>query len=317
MRTSIPSPALAKTKEVGYIASNVRQTPFLRFGSSPPKNVLRMTWYGIIVFLLGFHFRSVDALPSFLSPERGNTLSEEIQCHGIPYGGIGFASHILTYYTLACLYAGSQPLFPWRRIRHTGWGSLLGVITFIASISLSVFTVIRCRNRWQFILIAVWKICLSATLALSTLTVAILSKLDSPWDEPRARDEITEGSTPWLILYVLGLIIGLVGLGSLVKETWDDHTIRVITYAFGGVTLGSAAIAGIVGLIASCGDDGDPSGLAALPLVCVLVVVVLGVLYSDWILGEIAGNLAGVPSGDIRILYWAYFVAKRLPMLTF
>lgn len=177
-------------------------------------------------------------------------------------------------------------------------------------------TPIRCRNRWQFILIAVWKISLSATLALSTFTVAILSKLDSPWEEPRDRGEIARGSVPWLILYVLGLIVGLVGIGSLVKETWDDHTIRVITYVFGGVILGSAVIAAIAGLITCC-SHGDASGLAVAPLVCVLAVVVLGVLYSDWILGEIAGNLAGVPSGDVRILYWAYFAAKRLPMFTF
>lgn len=316
MLTFITSPVHAKSKGGGDDAPSIRQTTFLPFGSTPPSNALRTAWYAVVVLLLGFHFRSVHALPSFLTPERGVTLSEEIQCYGIPYGGIGFASHILTYYTLACLYVGSQPLFPWNRIKHTGWGSFLGLITFIGSIALAVFTLIRCRNRWQFVLIAVWKICLSATLALSTFTVAILSKLDDPWAEPRDRSEIAEGSTPWLILYVLGLIIGLVGLGSLVKETWDDHTIRVITYAFGGVCLGGVAIAAIIGLIGACGD-GDASWLAAAPTVCIVGVVILGVLYSDWILGVIAGNLAGVPSGDIRILYWAYFAAKRLPMLTF
>ena len=71
-----------------------------------------------------------------------------------------------------------------------------------------------------------------------------------------------------------------------------------------------------LGLIVSC-NNGEVSGLAAAPMVCVGAVIIFGVLYSDWILGEIAGNLVGIPSGDVRALYWAYFAAKRLPMFTF
>jgi len=44
---------------------------------------------------------------------------------------------------------------------------------------------------------------------------------------------------------------------------------------------------------------------------------VLAALYSDWILGAIAGNLVGLPSGDVTLLYWGYIVAKRLPFLSF
>ena len=43
-------------------------------------------------------------------------------------------------------------------------------------------------------------------------------------------------------------------------------------------------------------------------------VSVVGALYSDWILGAIAGNYGGVPSGDNVWLYWGYFVAKKLPL---
>jgi hypothetical protein len=51
-----------------------------------------------------------------------------------------------------------------------------------------------------------------------------------------------------------------------------------------------------------------------IPACCVGLLVVLGVFYSDWILAAIAENLAGVPSSDVAILYWLYFVAKRLPL---
>lgn len=49
-------------------------------------------------------------------------------------------------------------------------------------------------------------------------------------------------------------------------------------------------------------------------------IVVFGffsTLYADLVLGAIANNLLGLPSGDFAPLYWLWFVAKRLPMLSF
>ena len=59
--------------------------------------------YGAILSVFVMQFGFVEALPSFLDPIRGTTPAEEMLCYGIPYGGIGFASHIITYYTLICL----------------------------------------------------------------------------------------------------------------------------------------------------------------------------------------------------------------------
>ena len=44
---------------------------------------------------------------------------------------------------------------------------------------------------------------------------------------------------------------------------------------------------------------------------------IMASLYSDWALSAIAGNLAGIPSGDVSILYLSFFVAKRLPFFSF
>jgi hypothetical protein len=281
-------------------------------------SVLRATWYGIFVLVLGFHLREVEALPSWLIPVKGVTLAEEIQCYGIPYGGIGFASHILTYYTLICLYNGRRPLWPWKRMKHSEWDMFLAVVQFFFSIGLATFTIIRCRNRWEFVLIVVWKMCLSATLALTAFTVAVISKPKSrsrnETPDPPERDEISD-SAGWLILYVLGLIVGLVGLGSVVKETWNDNTIRIITYVFGSVC-GLVALVFAVGGLFDVRKNENTDGLLAGPGAAIVVTVVLGALYSDWILGTIAYNLVGVPSSDIAILYWTYFVAKRLPMFS-
>ena len=47
----------------------------------------------------------------------------------------------------------------------------------------------------------------------------------------------------------------------------------------------------------------------------VVLTGIFAVLYSDWALGVITGNLAGAPSRDIKAIYWTYFVAKRLPVI--
>jgi hypothetical protein len=189
------------------------------------------------------------------------------------------------------------------------------MVALIASIAPATFTLIHCRNRWQFVLIAIWKICLSATLSLATVTAAFMSKVDH-LAEPPARKDIAR-STIWLALYVVGLTIGLMGVGTWVKETWDNHTIRLITYAFGGICGGLILIPGVGSCCTWVDGHEDVLPLVYMGPIALAAggIVMLGVLYSDWILAVIAGNLAGVPSPDILILYWAYFAAKRLPKL--
>ncbi|PMD16151.1 hypothetical protein NA56DRAFT_663393 [Hyaloscypha hepaticicola] len=50
--------------------------------------------------------------------------------------------------------------------------------------------------------------------------------------------------------------------------------------------------------------------------IAAIVFGLLGAFYCDWILAAIAGNWGGFPSSDIAVLYWTYFAAKRLPMLS-
>jgi hypothetical protein len=97
----------------------------------------------------------------------------EIICYGIPYGGIGFASHIITYYTIIALWFGRKPFTLWLLLSEHPWDGVLGFVTFAGGNAMAIVTVIR-RHTWQFILIAVWKICLSTTLALTALTNAVI-----------------------------------------------------------------------------------------------------------------------------------------------
>lgn len=202
-------------------------------------------------------------------------------------------------------------------LKNHGWDAFLAVITFFGGNALAVFTLVRCRNRWQFILIAVWKICLSTTLAMSALTNSIY--LPDKEDQHIGKIEVTP-SILWGILYVLGLIVGMVGLASLAKETWHSNSrVRLITYVFGGVTGGLVAFLLIGALVKCCDDDSEDVGeiFAGIWIIAIGLFIVFGLFYSDWILAAIAGNLSGFPSGDIAVLYWLYFVAKRLPMLSF
>jgi hypothetical protein len=139
------------------------------------------------------------------------------------------------------------------------------------------------------------------------------------------KKEITN-SVYLLAIYVPGLGCGMVGLVSLVREFWKSNpAVRTITYAFGGSLGGLALITVGIGLIIGCRRrskaliDHIPRllafGLGGLLAIAATGATVLGAFYSDWILGAIAGDLTGVPSGDNAILYWSYFAIKRLPIV--
>jgi hypothetical protein len=62
----------------------------------------------------------------------------------------------------------------------------------------------------------------------------------------------------------------------------------------------------------------EVAGLLALILfTCwVIGVGILAALYSDWAIAFAAGNMVGVPSSDNAAIYWTYFFAKRIPLLS-
>jgi hypothetical protein len=65
-------------------------------------------------------------------------------------------------------------------------------------------------------------------------------------------------------------------------------------------------------------EPAEVAGLLSLILfTCwVLGVGVLAALYSDWAMAFVAENMVGVPSSDNSALYWTYFFAKRIPLLS-
>jgi hypothetical protein len=130
----------------------------------------------------------------------------------------------------------------------------------------------------------------------------------------------------WLVLYLCGTIFGMIGLCALLYTTFrKNETVRNLTYGFG------AAMAIIPLLVAiywfnvhlNCGRGGGRVYVMAFGttfggafLAFIAVFGFFSSLYSDLVLGSIAGNLFGLPSEDFAPLYWAWFVAKMVPMLS-
>ena len=61
------------------------------------------------------------------SSDTQETISQ-ITCYALPYGGIGFLSHVLTYYSIVCIGIGVRPIMPGRPIKHKHTDSIMAII---------------------------------------------------------------------------------------------------------------------------------------------------------------------------------------------
>lgn len=278
----------------------------------------------------------------------------EIQCYALPYGAVGIISHLLTYWTIAWMAVGKIPLWPWHPMKTYKFDAFLACLALCTCIPIASITMHRCRLSWHFLLICIWKLVTSVSLACITLHRCLITRREAqeahdheaqvplrsqhgqmygqgrnpswfiqPVAQPQHKD-----ITPlwWLILYLAGTIVGMVGLCSLLYTTFrKDQTIRNLTYGF-GTAMGIIPI--LVAIYWYTQHLNLPNGghrvcmsafwhaLGGSILAFIAVFGFFSSLYSDLVLGAIANNLFGLPSQDFAPLYWAWFIAKRLPMLS-
>jgi hypothetical protein len=334
-------------------------------------------------FLLLVLFVLVDSaeagLPNWLRailPQQGDgTFQDGLVCYGLPYGGIGFASHIMSYWTVWCLYKSQRPTQPWKVLSGWLFDLILGSLSLLSTLAFSILAVVSCRFNWPFVLIAIWKMifslfmtCMAIHRALTVRretgkqketrkrlarvreehrrnvqqraedrkeawnlgwvpyawkTIRWAITFDTSWtqQQPRPIDSEALGHDPawWILLYICGVIIGLIGLIATVVNNWSDRTLAmdVICGTFGGCAL-------LVFLVRfRTWGDGDKvvDSFGALLEALIITIGVMTALWSDWILAAIhvrdGGNWSGIPSSDATVLYWGYFAAKRLPLLFF
>lgn len=120
-----------------------------------------------------------------------------LQCYNLPFGALGFISHVLTYYTIVCLWYDRSPIWPFPSHRLT-LGPLDFVLSFVglaACIATAAITINNCKNTWQLLLIAVWKLSMSVLNGLTGIHVSVLKYRSSG-----AKPMKTKQAAWWLLL---------------------------------------------------------------------------------------------------------------------
>ena len=135
-------------------------------------------------------------------------------------------------------------------------------------------------------------------------------------DPPHKAPHIWSSEDATLFIYTAAAVVGLVGLFSLVVENFWIPGVWKITTVFGSLILGTGLVC--LALWWCVDASGEKEGVhrhrhskallrglgfSSLGVVPTLMLI-LAAFYSDWVLGALARNLVGVPSGDNAYLYW-------------
>ncbi|OCL03685.1 hypothetical protein AOQ84DRAFT_140832 [Glonium stellatum] len=285
----------------------------------------------------------------------------EIQCYALPYGAVGMISHLFTYWTIAWTGVGRTPAWPFHRTEHGKFTMALSIISLLICIPVATISIHRCRLTWHFVLIGFWKLTTSITQGCVAVHRAFImhkfkhsasTSATSPMNNtanyqpinpanPQQQQGpdmfkhtsssqtlqfIVQNYTPlwWLIVYLVGTTIGMVGLiGLIVSDFRHNSNVRSLTYGF-VVAIAVLALTTVAYWykLHLEQNNGELKGLIKAYLQTfgsffIVLVAAFGFfspLYSDMVLGAIAQNWSGFPSEENQVLYWTWFGAKRLPM---
>ena len=235
---------------------------------------------------------------------------DDLRCYALPYGGLGFISDMLTLYTIWMLSHGYTPWFPKRELKG-GWPDMiLAGVGSCGTVVSTIYTIVRCRGRWAFVLIAIWKLFLSICLNAMVFHAAFIRR--------GYRYASTLIISRWTWLYGIGLAFGLAGLFDLafVDPGHQSHTLLTLGSLLASLPLVRCGLALFVALFDD--DLGDFLKNLSFPfhddelldsvewwpwlqLLSAFAVnygIATAVL-SNWILAAIAiDNWSGKPSSD-------------------
>ncbi|KJA25322.1 hypothetical protein HYPSUDRAFT_161005 [Hypholoma sublateritium FD-334 SS-4] len=239
---------------------------------------------------------------------------EELHCYNLPYGALGFISHVLTYYTIVCICYGRKPLWPFKKLHNTKFDLILGAVGIALCIIMSIFTIVNCKNTWQLLVIAIWKMSMSLLNGATALHVAIML-----FNDPQRNVVKTKNAAWWVLLYIPGMLAGMIGLMNLiVRVAGETPELLNLTIAF-YCTVGAGLIVGAVSGIYIClyPKGAVPHKIFGVGFLGTIAgFIALSAFYSDWSLGIMLDNILGTPSGDNSGFYWTYFIAKRFTMFS-
>jgi hypothetical protein len=106
-------------------------------------------------------------------PQPGTSLRDELKCYTLPFGTIGFASHLLTYCPVIMLGLGRSPWLL-RPLKYGNADTALAAASMTRTLFLTVLAMVRCRGEWQLALLAFWKLAMSLTLGVTSMHASIL-----------------------------------------------------------------------------------------------------------------------------------------------
>jgi hypothetical protein len=302
------------------------------------------------------------APPEAISALHAEALSQA-SCYSLPYGAVGFCSHLITYYTMIALIFGRTPLAPWRRLEFpisgfiTGAASLLGT-TIVTSISIS-----RCAGELPFRLVGAWMLMTSIAVSITTISApyafgisrqelltekenkerykrerksydviaaARMAESEAKFTVPevelqmyiedparKAKRALGQIALFWvLMIWVAGSIMGVYGVVLFCQGKWSSiSVVSTVTLVFTCVVFWPLYI--IFWSLFTGGMKKEK--ISILLMIQLFLVCSLGLLWMDWTIASMTGNLIGVPGhkdGAVnRKLAWLYFGLKRLPLL--
>jgi hypothetical protein len=113
--------------------------------------------------------------------------------------------------------------------------------------------------------------------------------------------------------------VGVTGLGFVITECWN-LAVELVTVSGISIVIYTLILL-IIAMVMTPKDDSKPSTFI---IVLGFVILILATFlffspfYSDWVLGAIAGNFAGLPTTTVFVgIYWVFFVTSLLPLAAF
>lgn len=188
--------------------------------------------------------------------------STQIQCYSIPYGLVGFVSHLFTFWGIFSVCHGRKSSF-WKReaLRHHGRNICLGVLGLMIAMCLDVVTLYRCHGSTAYVLIALSKVFTSISSTTITCQVAWNARHHQVRKGIRDQDESDDrnlrrlvdeqtdylATLRWMSIDFVGTCLESAGLVLLLKENSDivlieNQSILIMSLAlffFGGSFLGA------------------------------------------------------------------------------
>jgi hypothetical protein len=274
-------------------------------------------------------------LPDWLSPTRGDgTFNGNVRCYNLPFGVLGFVSHLISYWNVFWLLAYRRPWWPKKLVKYKKINLVTSSLSLIGTVGPSIITLLRCRSEWRFEFIAVWKIIFGVSVFIIGYRTAIeankiydemdnyTSKVPPPL-KPLSRKDFSKSNRWGLLLYAIGVLVGLIGLIAVVVEEWHPvaKPMVVICCVFGGITALLVFILFLSLLAAYCQrEDHDGWGFGF--IMCIYIIIMFfAAMWSDWILAAISvrngGTWFGVPQGYQNTIVFAVFIIARVLPICF